>query len=67
MSNYNNKTPLINKFVIGGEVTPSEEAPRQYAETALERLGNYEINTDPNSGTYVRDYLGKSNKITPNS
>ena len=57
------KNPLINKFTTGGEVNASEEAPRQYAETALERLSNYEINTDPNSGIYTKDFLGKSNKV----
>ena len=59
------KNPLINKFTTGGEVNTSDASPTKYAETALERLDNYEVNTDPHSGTYVRDYLGKSNKITP--
>lgn len=56
--------PLINKFTTGGEVDTSEP-PKQYAETSLERVQNYSVNTDPEAVGYIRDYLGKSNKIYP--
>ena len=69
MNNYQYITggttnPLISKFTTGGEVNTSEP-PKQYAETALERVKNYDVNTDPNSGMYIKDYLGKNTKITP--
>lgn len=69
MNNYKHITggttnPLISKFTTGGEV-PSSDPPKQYAETALERVENYDVNTDPNAYGFIRDYFGKPNKVTP--
>ena len=69
MNNYKYITggttnPLISKFTTGGEVT-SAEPPKQYAETASERVKNYDVNTDPNAYGFIRDYFGKTNKVTP--